>query len=119
MKISEFLKARRQELRISQADLAMRLTLRGLGTTKASVGHWETERNNPPIEDPAFRVALASSLEVDVNEMMVALGFVITDSDRSNEARRAADIIDRLPSDARSLALDYLTMLENRFVKTN
>lgn len=118
MKISEFLKARRQELRISQADLASRLTLRGQDTLKASIGHWETERSNPPIRDYEFRLALASALEMDVNEMMAVLGFIIADTDRSTDARRAADIIDRLPSDARSLALDYLSMLEKRFAET-
>lgn len=119
MKISEFLKARRQELRISQADLATRLTLRGQDTTKASIGHWETDRNQPPLKDPEFRLALASALEIDVNQMMAILGFVVTEDDRSKEARRAADIIDRLPSEARSLALDYLAMLEDRYARSH
>lgn len=119
MKISEFLKTRTSELGISQADLARELTLRGLDTTRATVGHWEAGRNNPPIEDPQFRNALASALEMDVNTMMVRLGFLITEAERSNEARRAADIIDRLPSEGKSLALDYLILLERRFIRSN
>lgn len=119
MKISEFLKSRRGELGISQADLARELTLRGQDVTRATVGHWEAGRNNPPIEDPQFRLALASALELDVNTMMVKLGFLITEAERSHEARRAADIIDQLPSEGKSLALDYLLMLEKRYVRSH
>lgn len=119
MKIGEFLKQRRRDLQISQDDLATRLTLKGQPTTKASVGHWERGRNNPPVEREEFRRALAASLEIDVNEMMAVLGFVLNESSRSPEAMLAADIMDQLPKDARQLALDYLYVLERRFAQSN
>lgn len=119
MQISDFIRARLAELDISQADLARRLTLRGKSTTRATITHWVNERNNPPIEDYDFRIALAASLEMDVNELMERIGFTITESDRSREAMRAADIVDRLPSEAKSLALEYLDMLDRRYIRTN
>lgn len=118
VQIADFLRARLAELDISQADLARRLTLRGKSTTRATVGHWVAGRNYPPIEDRDFRMALAASLEIDVNELMTRIGFAVVDSDRSKEAMRAADIIDRLPSEAKSLALEYLDMLDRRYVTT-
>ena len=117
MEFRDFLKHRRDELGISQAELADRLSERGEEASAARVGHWETGRNKPPLDDPKFRLVIASTLEIDVNEMMMVLGYVVTDENRSQEARRAADIVDRLPDDARELALDYLDVLERRYLK--
>jgi transcriptional regulator with XRE-family HTH domain len=115
MQIKDFLISRRKKLGMSQEDLARELTLRGWATTKGSVGHWETGRNLPPLKDINFRKALAMSLSMDVNSMMGNLDFVIIDDDRSTEARRAADIVDSLPEDVKSLALDYLEVLKKRY----
>lgn len=119
MDFSDFLRIERARLNLSQAKIAERLSELGQETSAARVGHWETGRNKPPLDDPNFRRALAITLNLDVNEMMSRLGFVQTDDQRSREARRAADIVDRLPSEAKSLALEYLDMLDRRFVKSS
>ncbi len=118
MEFKAFLKNRRTALKMSQAELADELSLRGQETSSARVGHWETGRNNPPLEDPFFREALASALHMDVNEMMGELGFIVTETNRSQEALLAAQIIDQLPPLARELALDYLKYLEKKFTHT-
>lgn len=115
MEFREFLRTRREQLGISQAELAERLSERGEEASSARVGHWETGRNKPPLEDLKFRQAIASALEIDVNKMMIQLGFVILDVDRSTEARQAADIIDALPETLRSYALEYLHTFERQY----
>lgn len=115
--IGEFLKQRRSVVGISQADLATRLTLRGHATTKANVGHWEKGRHIPPIEDHAFRMVLSSALEIDVNEMMTILGFVVTEDKRSGKAKLAADLIDQLPEDAKDLALEIIKGISKRYIQ--
>ncbi len=119
MKPVEFLRLRMAQLGLSQSGLATRLTLRGHSITKGGVGHWLTERTEMPLRDEQFRLTLASVLEIDVNQMMREMGYVLTEDDRSEKARLAADIIDQLPSDAQELAIDYLKILERRYSREN
>lgn len=118
MQIGDFISQRLEELDMSYADLARELTLRGKSTSRANVGHWVRGRHSPPMDDPGFRIALAAALQLDVNDLMSKAGYAIIEAERSREALRAADIVDRLPSDAKSLALEYLDMLDRRYVKT-
>jgi len=53
---------------------------------------------------------------MDVNEMMMQLDFVVVETQRSQEALLAANIVDHLPPTAQELAIDYLWMLEKHFV---
>lgn len=115
MKPSDYIRQRRKALGISQAELANRLSHYGHDTVKTSVGHWERDRNNPPIEEETFRLALALALEVDINEMMQQMGFILTKDDLSDDAVLAAMIIERLPDDGRQLAIEYLHMLDKKF----
>jgi transcriptional regulator with XRE-family HTH domain len=115
MEFRDFLKQRRQELDLSQQELADRLSDKGHETSYARVSHWETGRNKPPLENPEFRRALALALEMDVNTMLARLGYVAFDDERSPEARLAADIVDNLPAEGRELALDILRSLEKRY----
>ena len=115
MEVKDFLRARRAQLGMTQEKLATRLEELGQETSYARVGHWETGRNKPPLHNKEFRTALAIALEMDVNEMMAALGYVVTDDERSSDAMLAAAIIDGLPSKARQLAIDYLRLLQNHF----
>lgn len=115
MEVREFIRQRRKAIKISQAELADRLSKRGHETSDTRISHWETGRNRPPLENKEFRYALAAALEMDVNEMMKTLEFVVSDDDRSKAARVAADIVDHLPPQAQDLALDYLRVLEKRF----
>lgn len=115
MEVKDFLRLRRTQLGITQEKLATRLSELGEETSYARVGHWETGRNNPPLHSKKFRSALAVALEIDVNEMMSMLGYVVADNDRSPDALLAATIIDELPPKARQLALDYLRLLQTHY----
>ncbi len=115
--IGEFLRARLKTLEMSQADLARALTLRKHHVTRANVSHWINGRNDPPLEDEYFRSALALSLDMDVNDLMVQIGYGKLDSQRSPEARRAADLMDLLPDDVKGLALEQLDALVKRYAK--
>jgi len=119
MKITEYLPSRRKELSISQLELAIRLSNLGQETSPARVGHWETGRNQPPLNQPLFRRALAIALETDVNTMMSELGYIVDTDETSDEARRAVEIIETLPMEAKGLAIDYLEVLLKRFVKSS
>lgn len=115
MHLGSFIRQRRDELNMSQQDLATRLTLLGHTTLKASVGHWERGRNDPPLMDAEFRSALAHALQMDVTEMMVRMGLVKIDLQGSQESRLAAEIVERLPEDKRQLAVELLKALEKEF----
>jgi transcriptional regulator with XRE-family HTH domain len=110
--VGEFLRNRRKELDISQEDLANKLTQLGQHATKQRVSLWEKGRNRLPVALPEFRQALAAALQMPVNDLMEQLDFIVTNDDRSVEARLAADIVDRLPPELRPLALDMLRALE-------
>ena len=116
--IGDFIRSRRDKLLISQAELAAKLTLHGHTTTKANVGHWEKGRHDPPIDDKDFRLALALSLEMDVNELMNQLGFVVTSDNRSRNALLAADMMDELPVDAQEMVLDIIKSIRQRYAST-
>jgi transcriptional regulator with XRE-family HTH domain len=115
--IGEFLRKRRTALDLSLSDLAQRLSSRGYVVQRQTVNHWETGRNNAPIESIEFRNALAGALELDVNEMLREMGFPVNDSERSNEALYLADLADRLPEDGKELLIDYAQLLEHRYLK--
>ncbi|MBE7513845.1 MAG: helix-turn-helix transcriptional regulator [Anaerolineales bacterium] len=115
MDATEFLRDRRKLLGISQDELAARLSNSGQETSHARVSHWETGRNKMPLHDKGFRVALAIALEMDTNELMEALGYVIIEDERSDKARLAANLVDQLPPDVQDVAIDQLTSLYNRF----
>jgi transcriptional regulator with XRE-family HTH domain len=115
MEFKTFLRQRREKLGITQAEVANRLSDHGEETSSARVGHWETGRNKPPLEDLRFRRSLALALEMDVNSMMAELGYVTADEEYSSEARLAAEIVDQLPTEGRELAIEILRTLEKRF----
>jgi transcriptional regulator with XRE-family HTH domain len=119
MEFKDFLKRRRKQLDLSQADVAELLTIKGEETSPAKVGHWETGRNKPPLDNGHFREILASALQMDVNDMMEELGYVVHEDHRSREAQLAAMIVDHLPEQGKQLALDYLQTLEKHFTRTN
>jgi transcriptional regulator with XRE-family HTH domain len=117
MEFKIFLKSRRFQLGITQEELARRLTSFGHETGSKRVGHWETGRNKPPLEDAGFRDALARSLEMDINTLLDELGYIVDESELSLEARRAANIVEHLPPAGRQLAIDYLQVLEKNFTE--
>jgi transcriptional regulator with XRE-family HTH domain len=115
--IAEFLKKRRNELDLSLSDVAKRLSNRGYVVQRQTVGHWETGRNNAPVESLEFRHALAGAFEMDLNDLSRELGFVVSDSERSHDALYLADLADRLPEDGKELLVDYAQLLEQRYLK--
>jgi transcriptional regulator with XRE-family HTH domain len=115
--VAGYIKKRRGELGLSLADIAGRLSERGYVVQRQTVGHWETGRNNAPIESKEFRESLAASLEVDVNEMLAQMEISSLTGDHSVRALYAAEVIDRLPSDYQEEIIEYLQMIERRYLK--
>lgn len=111
MDIATFIKTRRNELELSLADLARLITVHGYSTEKQTVSHWEHGRNNPPIEQARFRVALALALEVDVNELLEKTGFIRPLSSRSKASALGAEIIESLDEETQQTALELLKAL--------
>ena len=70
-----WMKKRREELGISLAELAERLTDAGVSRTGAAIGNWESNDHVPLLSRPEHAQALADALEMDLSEMMVAAGF--------------------------------------------
>jgi len=113
---TDWLRKRREELDLSQEEVASRLQVAGLNVGRSTISHWERGRYNPPLEDASFRQALANILRLSIADLLMRAGYEIADDDRSQAARQAADIVDHLPPDAQGLALDYLQVLEKRFI---
>lgn len=111
----DFLRQRRDEIGISQGLAAKRLTEYGYETSDGRVGHWETGRNKPPLDNPQFRLALALTLEMTINEMLSELGYVTDQDDLSPEAQLAAVLVEQLPAMGKKLAIEYLKILERQF----
>jgi transcriptional regulator with XRE-family HTH domain len=109
-----WLKQRREELRLSQEALASRFQLAGLDISRAAISHWETGRDKMPLNDIKARRAIAASLDLTVAELLYLSGYNVDDEDRtsSDAGRRAALIVDKLPPAAQSVALEQLRALE-------
>jgi transcriptional regulator with XRE-family HTH domain len=108
-----WIRQRREELGISQTDLAIRLQLLGLEITPGSISHWERGRYKPPLHDKDFRILIADALRLSVVDML-ALADYETDIDTSSSiyANRAMEILGRLPERLQHLAVEYLELLE-------
>jgi hypothetical protein len=111
MDFSTFLSRHLEHNQMSYSDLVRELELRGFSFSKAAIGHWRSGKNNPPLEDPVFRAALAHALRTDVNRMMTQLGYIQYEDDHSSEARIAAELIDQMPEGKRAAALKILEQL--------
>lgn len=108
-----WLRIRRDELDISQEELAARLQVDGIEISRSGLSAWETGRNNPPLEDDHFRRALAHALRLSVNEMLVRAGYeMLINGKQSREAEIAAAIIERMSPDKREMAIKILEAME-------
>jgi transcriptional regulator with XRE-family HTH domain len=116
MQFGEFLRYHRKRLDLTQADVAESLTRFGYSISSPMIGHWETGRNKPPINEEKFRLALALTLSMDITQILSEIGFAIDESQRSDAAQQAALIVDYLPVSAKQLAIDYLEVLKKRFL---
>lgn len=111
MEIKDFLRARLEQLDLSLSDLEKRLNLKGYKVTKATIGHWVSGRNKPPLKDRQFVEILSLALEMTVSEMMEQMDFIVSPEHRSTAANRVADMVDRLPPDKQDLALRLVEQL--------
>lgn len=107
-KLNLWLKQRREQLHLSQDELASRLQVEGFDLTRATISHWEVGRYQPPLNDANFRRSLAKILRMSIKDVLVSAGYEINQDDRSQAAERAAYILDQLPPDKQHLALDIL-----------
>lgn len=104
-----WLKERRSELHLSQDQLAKRLQLAGLNVTRSTVSGWENGWFSPPLKDADARRILADALGISVIELLRLAGFeVLTETEYSAAAQRAALIVEGLPPDKQRLALEIL-----------
>lgn len=107
-----WLRQRRQEIGITvQEDLATQLQLEGVNVTRATISHWETDRNKPPLDDGQFRQALAKVLKLSEPELLRRAGYQTSTIGHSEAAQIGADIIDHLPPDKQDLAVRLLEQL--------
>lgn len=111
---ADWLKQRRDELRLTQDELAARLQLAGLDVSRSAVSHWEKGRDNPPLSDVNARRAIADALDLTVGELLLLAGYSMEDEQATpgEAARRAALIVDKLPPAVQKAALDQLRALE-------
>lgn len=100
----------RKKLRLSQQDLADQLQLEGHNVSRSAVSNWENGINNPPLENHDFRYALSRILKLSVPEILSLSGFE-TSEELSEEAIRAAVIIDQIPPSKRKMALGILEQI--------
>lgn len=105
---TSWLKTRRKQLKLSQEDLAARLSLQGFVYTAGAISHWETGLYNPPLDKVDFRQALAQVLKVDVRTLLMMAGYEVREAYHSELAVRAADIVNQLPPDKQELAVGIL-----------
>lgn len=102
---------RREEVGIeSQEALANMLQLEGINVSRGTVGHWETERQSPPLESSEFRRALSKVLRMSIPAMLSAAGFEISIK-YSDEALKGAEIIEQLPDHQKRLAISILEQI--------
>lgn len=107
---TNWLKTYRERLNLSQEDLAAQLQIRGINVARASVSHWETGKHLPPLHEAEFRRALADVLRLNVKTVLKLAGYDI-EAERSEEAERIADMVDKLPPDKRDLAVRLIEQL--------
>jgi transcriptional regulator with XRE-family HTH domain len=67
-----FLRQRREELGLSQGDLALRLNIRGLKLSRKAISEWERGKRQVQLEGLTL-VALADALRWSVHELLKAM----------------------------------------------
>ena len=67
-----FLRKRRQELGLSQNDLALRLKSRGVQLSRKAISAWERGERYPQLDEDILE-ALADALRWDLDQLMNAL----------------------------------------------
>lgn len=113
MKKKNWLAKRREDLGLYQADLAASLEDYGIKVSRASISNWESGKFNPPLDNPDFRRALANILKMTIPEMLSLAGYEIS-AEYDQDSLRAADIVNQLPQESKTLALGLLEQMLNQ-----
>lgn len=98
----------REQSQISQEELVARLQAEGFEVTRAALSHWETGRTQPPLDNPKLRQGLAHIFHISVFDLLTEAGYELLQPDQSQNAKRAAYIIDQLPPERQKLAISVL-----------
>lgn len=105
-----WLKQRREELGLSQDELAARLQTEGVEVTRATISNWETGRHKPPLMEEEFRIALSRSIRLSVKEILRQSGYEVV-VEHSHAGEKAAYLVDQLSPDRQNLAIRLLEQL--------
>lgn len=106
-----WLKERREELKLTQGDLARALQLDGVNIARATIGHWETDRYEPPLHNEELRRSLAKALHLTAGELLQRAGFEVLNSNYSSAGQKAARLIDNMNPEDQKKALRVLEAL--------
>lgn len=109
------LRRRREELGLSRAMLSRDLDDFGYSVSGMGIAHWESGKRSAPIDDPALIEAISLALGLDKISIFQARGINIASAGRTPEGRLAAEIVDALPPDERTTAIDYLKIMQRRW----
>jgi hypothetical protein len=112
MAFSEYLRKRLAELDLSYEQFATQLTVHGYPITKGGLTSWLDSRTpkNPKIANSEYRKALAIVLRISESELMSHFGME-TSNTMSNEAKYGAQLINSLPKDKQTMAIQILETL--------
>jgi len=113
MSSAHWLKQRRESLKITQEQLAERLSAGGMPITKAAISKWEMGKTPLPLQTPENRKLIADALELSISELLVLAGYEI-DNDMTPQARIIADMYDRLTDTDRETVLMMLFHLTSK-----
>jgi len=111
---THWLRRYRENLHLSQEELAAALQNAGLDFARSTIGTWESsDKSQPPIDDPEFRRVIANIFRISVTELLVAAGYEIDLDKYSETSRRAAYIVEQLPPEKQILAVRLLEQLRD------
>lgn len=103
--MEHWLRTMREEVGLTQDDIAARLQLEGLKFGRSAISNWESGRTPVPLKDPEFVQLLASILKTTENKIMLAAGYRLTTKNHTQISERIANIVDDLPPDKQQMAL--------------
>lgn len=90
-----------------------KLQLNGYSISRGTISHWEMGRVYPPFHDPEFTNALADALQLSVIGILVHAGYRVSRDGFSENAKHAAEIIDKMPPKKQAVAINILEQLVN------
>lgn len=112
--MDHWLKQLREEVHLTQDELAARLQLEGIKkVSRSAVSNWEAGERSVPLREPEFVKALASILRISEPQLMLMAGYSVG-SKHTEMAEQAAYLVDSLPPRKQKLALRLLETLKEQ-----